>query len=422
MPVVSVRETLYGFCGETIPDTETRQKIIRVMMEPGHLRSFMTRSGLVLNEQDKKPCLYIVYCGGKCGSTSLHKAFQQCSLPSVRIHNKDHFVDEYVPFLKNDPRLRSTLHLDTLLEFFLNFYETIVVLDAYRDPIERKLSSFFQNFHVNLRRAHVNVAEWGKMTIEQQMEVFEVSIMNLLEQRHGIDTVYKYFFHAPFDFHKRYQKLHHQIFPSVTLLKLRFCDIGSWEHILKSVLGITHKDFHITRENSSSTKEYALEYTKWVYGFQPLYFSTVWKLVFSPVFTKYHTPNETEMYMKKWYPFLAKCMNAVAQTPPERQLRMDLLEKIARDEHLTLPSQISNNGGNVTPSVQQHNIEKMLEKVDKYRKLVINPTQKIVQSVSRTHENVKVVHPLVGLPPPHLRTPQQKQWVKKIEKMGYQNT
>ena len=249
------------------------------------------------------PELVVIFCGGKCGSSSLRALFQDMGVPTVRIHNVDHFVDEYAPFLKQYPEVRKKLHLDVILTLLHHVYRDILVLDAYRDPVERKLSSFFQNFHVNLARASIDETVWQGQTFDAQVRCFESRILPLLENRDGIDSMSPAFFQGEFDFARRFQKMAHPTLHSVTFLKLRFRDIARWPRIISDALGLSDLPTHQTPcENMSATKPYVTQYRQWQQGFRVQDMATLCAMVLHPVFLKYHTLEETTAYVEQWWP------------------------------------------------------------------------------------------------------------------------
>ena len=291
------------------PEEEFVQSFIaRVMMGAVNLRMMETRMRVKLH--GRMPLLCLVFCGGKSGSSTLHRLFVSMDIPSVRIHNMDHFVDEYAPFLRGNPA-RSRLHLDVLLRFFSAFYERVIVLDAYRDPVERRLSSFFQNFQVNLSRGGITHGRWQTADFPSRVQIFQNCIMPLLENRNGLDSMSLAFLCAEFDFEKRYQKMAHPVFPSVTLIKLRFVDIRDWQRILQSALPELTIPA-LSHENDSEGKSYAEEYKKWREEFRFIRNDFLWKLVLDPVFCKYHSSSELIRYFEKW----ASPMVPVTPTPP----------------------------------------------------------------------------------------------------------
>ena len=262
-----------------------------------------------LKPKKNTQCMVMVLCGGKCGSTALFESFSKHGIDVIRIHNMDHFVEEYAPFLKGvkgveDVEIRKVLHPDDLLRFFLKFYRSIVVVDSYRDPLERKLSSFFQNFSFNLSRMGKTLSEWESLTFKEQVDVFEKEMMPLLERRHGLDTYYPTFFQNSFDFVTGMQQMahpHQDFCRRVRLVKVRFSDIHQWGSMFSKLFGWPlDKGFTILPANESRTKEYAELYSQWKQHFHLKEEASLIDSVFDPVFFKYHSPEEMMAYYEKW--------------------------------------------------------------------------------------------------------------------------
>ena len=244
--------------------------------------------------------MVMVFSGGKCGSTSLYATFLRYRIPVLRVHNTEHFIDEYAPFLKGV----DSLHPDDILEFLLQFYGSIIVMDVYRDPIERKVSSLFQNFSVNMGRISMTIPEWNEAVFTEQRQIFETRLMPILERRHGLDTYYPYFFQAPFDFERGYQEMVHSVFSlrhRVKFIKMRFSEMKKWPAMIAKIFGWTAEhELEMVAANQSCEKKYAAVYEFWRDHFKLSSVSVLWDHILDPVFTKYHTVEETAAYFDKW--------------------------------------------------------------------------------------------------------------------------
>jgi len=252
--------------------------------------------------------MVLVFAGGKCGSTSLYATFLRYRIPVLRVHNTEHFVDEYAPFLK---KVVGALEPDDILEFLLQFYGSIIVMDVYRDPLERKISSLFQNFTVNLGRVSMTIPQWNAMSFAEQMRLFETRIMPILERRHGLDSYYPDFFQAPFDFSRGYQEMVHpnlELRHRVKFVKLRFADIKNWPATIGKIFGWTDShQLEMQAANQSCDKKYAAVYDCWREHFRISSIAVLWDQILDPVFAKYHTPSELADYFDKWSTRVKKC-------------------------------------------------------------------------------------------------------------------
>ena len=77
-----------------------------------------------------------VYCGGKCGSVTLENSFKKNGYNTKRVHNNI----EYQIIMNNSEKT-----IFNIIDESSKNYENIYIIDSYRTPIERKISSFFQN-------------------------------------------------------------------------------------------------------------------------------------------------------------------------------------------------------------------------------------------------------------------------------------
>ena len=77
----------------------------------------------------------VVLCGGKCGSSSLNQTFNRNGYKSIKVHSKAYFEALY----KYDG-LIDTINISSKSK-------VVYIIDCYRTPIERNISSFFENLH-----------------------------------------------------------------------------------------------------------------------------------------------------------------------------------------------------------------------------------------------------------------------------------
>ena len=76
-----------------------------------------------------------VYCCAKSGSSTLRATFNENGYNAIQCHSNIEFKKKY----------NATCSIFDVIENSMNKYEQIYIIDSYRTPIERKLSSFFQN-------------------------------------------------------------------------------------------------------------------------------------------------------------------------------------------------------------------------------------------------------------------------------------
>lgn len=77
----------------------------------------------------------ICLTGGKCASTTLQTTLQQTGYKCIKVHGKEDFEKQFKYDKLIDLINRSSAN------------KQLFIIDSYRTPIERKISSFFENLH-----------------------------------------------------------------------------------------------------------------------------------------------------------------------------------------------------------------------------------------------------------------------------------
>jgi hypothetical protein len=109
--------------------------------------------------------------------------------------------------------------------------KTLYIIDSYRTPIERKISSFFQNINIHL-------PDYKNKKTEEIIQIFNNIFLTELENYKSIDELFQHYklpSFTEFDFEKKYNIVEKE---NINFIKIRFCDINSWEHILKNIFNI----------------------------------------------------------------------------------------------------------------------------------------------------------------------------------------
>ena len=81
-----------------------------------------------------------VYCGGKCWSSTLHNTFMNNNFQSIHVHSNENYKTEY----------KTGKSIFDVIDLSCNNFDTVYIIDSYRTPIERKISSFFQNITIHI--------------------------------------------------------------------------------------------------------------------------------------------------------------------------------------------------------------------------------------------------------------------------------
>ncbi|MBU6283244.1 hypothetical protein KGQ64_13455 [bacterium] len=163
-----------------------------------------------------------VWCGGKCGGSTLRATFEATGRKVLHTHGPFHFAKEVVR--------RDDVDLFEVFDFNASNKSRLLVVDSYRLPIERKISSFFQNLETH-------VPGHRSLSLDELTAVFDERFLEILEVHHPIDRIMRHrgvpSFDS-FDFERGYVLARDG---GVEFLKLRFADVADWGRILSSVVG-----------------------------------------------------------------------------------------------------------------------------------------------------------------------------------------
>ena len=172
-----------------------------------------------------------VYCGGKCGSTTLESTLINYNYKVFRAHSFADFTRLY-----NDKNIFDIINNNRQ-------NKEIYIIDSYRTPIERKISSFFENINTD-------VPNYRNLSDDEINSIINDKI-NILEEYQSIDELFDYFNmekFTSFDFNKKYNIRKEG---NINFIKIRFNDIGNWANILSEIF---QKNIILKNENLSHNK------------------------------------------------------------------------------------------------------------------------------------------------------------------------
>lgn len=220
----------------------------------------------------------ICLTGGKSGSTTLFNTFQNNGYKCIKIHNKEDFklqfgYDGLIDLIDRSQRNKE-----------------LFIIDAYRTPIERKISSFFENIHIE-------VPSYKDKSCEELIDFFNTRYLNTIEEYHSINPIMEKYgveLFDTFDYEKKYviKKKGNLIF-----IKLLFSNINNWGENLSEIF---NKKITINSENKSSNKEYYSIYNKFklMYKTTKFYINNILKN--DKEFKIFNTPEQQDIYINKY--------------------------------------------------------------------------------------------------------------------------
>lgn len=282
-------------------------KISKDLYNPNHKNNFFYNNKIIPNFL--KNIKYFVICSGKCGSSTLHKTFEinfldndslQCHNNYDFNHNKNKNIHWGIyDIIKKKYQFENNLKIcqesnfdlyDLIKENMLT-NNKIYIIDSYRLPIERKISSFFQNITIHL-------PNFNDLKIEEIIEKFNNNFFYKIEEYHSINEILNYFnienFNE-FNFKNKYVKKNYK---NIEFIKIRFQDINEWDKILSNIF---NTNIEIHSNNLTKDKEiYELyEEFKRHYKVPKNYLEEI--LINDKEFKVYNTKEEQELYLNKWH-------------------------------------------------------------------------------------------------------------------------
>lgn len=220
-----------------------------------------------------------VYCGGKCGSSTLEVTFKNNGYKCLRTHNTFDFKKNFHGYdLFNSIKYSS-----------LN--KKVYIIDVYRTPIERKMSSFFENI-----RHHI--PEYKNKSCEVLIDIFNTYLIkNSIEEYHSINEIldeHKIEHFKKFDFQKRYNI---KEVGNLVFIKLLFNDIKTWNILLSDIF---NKKIILHNNNLTENKEVYELYKefKTKYIVPKAYIESI--LMNDIEFKIYNTQEEQYNYINNW--------------------------------------------------------------------------------------------------------------------------
>lgn len=229
---------------------------------------------------DWKDVNCFIFCGAKCGSSTLAFSLNENNIKTIHSHSE-------IFFRKKFKKEKKTI-FEIINE--ISNKKKIYIIDSYRTPIERKISSFFQFIHLY-------VPYFWKKTINELIDIFNNKYVNEMSEYHSINELFDGFNIKHFDefnFEKGYNI---KEINNVVFVKLLFKDINDWD---KHLTEIFNKTIKITSRNIGEEKKYASIYKEFKekYKVPKSYLNNI--LANDKEFKIYNTPEEQINYINYW--------------------------------------------------------------------------------------------------------------------------
>ena len=173
--------------------------------------------------------IIFVYCPPKVGSTSLVSSLRISGASKYKVlHIHDEKMLEVLTGIKGAT-------IQDIIDFNVFLGREIVVIDIYREPLERKMSEFFgklASYHFNTSIQNVE-----RYSLERLSARFNSLFPHLANGDHYLEKYHDIVICPPSDFdHKQKYLIHNK--DRLTYVKLRLRDSNEWSHILKNAINL----------------------------------------------------------------------------------------------------------------------------------------------------------------------------------------
>jgi hypothetical protein len=186
----------------------------------------------------------------------------------------------------------SGVTVNEIIDYNSQIGKNIKVIDIYRDPIERKMSHFFEELSsCHFNNSEKNLNSYSVKKIENRFnKVFPyIGIGDHYLEEYGLDES-----EIPeFDFEKKVMVVEKK---GIEYIKLRLKDAANWGEILSVIL---KTEIIIRRDHETSEKPLGELYGK--FKSQYVIPSNLLSLIkMEKSFNKFNTKLEKELYIEKW--------------------------------------------------------------------------------------------------------------------------
>ena len=188
--------------------------------------------------------IVFVYTPPKVGSTTLVSSIR---LSASYKFSVVHVHDEEMLYVLNGI---TDITINELIKYNKYIGRNVYVIDVYREPLERKMSEFFDklaSFHFNNTADKVN-----KYNVNRLIARFNNIFTHIATGDHYFDKMTEVFKPEMFDFEKKY--LFQKVF-DISYIKLRLRDSAQWGKILSGLLGCEITIVNDYETDKSSLKE-----------------------------------------------------------------------------------------------------------------------------------------------------------------------
>jgi len=220
----------------------------------------------------------IVFCSAKCGGSTLTNTLRNHNMNCIHLHTFN------CAGVTNN--IDYNFNKENVMEIINNSKKKIYIIDSYRLPIERKISSFFQNLIYH-------VPDYLSKSVEEIIDIFNNTYINHIEEYHSINLIMNEYNIENFNNFNFEQGYCIKEYKNIVFIKLLFRDIQNWDTILSKIF---EKNIIVNEVNIN--RQYLYKEFKLKYKVQKTYIDNILKN--DKEFKIYNTEKEQELYIEEW--------------------------------------------------------------------------------------------------------------------------
>jgi len=230
--------------------------------------------------------IIFIYTPSKVGSTSLVTSLRMNLLPDYNIY---HFHDEELLEKALNIKLGKITIMD-IITYNQSLGKIIYVFDIYREPIEHKISLYFETLYdLHFNNTEENIKNYSLTLIIQRFN----KIFPFLKMDDYFQKKFLISFPNAFDFNKKYLLMERN---NVKYIKLRLKDSSSWNSILSTLF---KKTIFTIKDYESKNKKIKNIYLSFYENYKlPINFLHL--IENDSSFQYYLSPVEQHEYINKW--------------------------------------------------------------------------------------------------------------------------
>ena len=263
-----------------------------------------------VNNNDVNNNIIFVYAPPKVASTSL--------VSSLRLSLSHKFN---IIHLHDEKMLGNLIHMNIdgisiqdIIHYNQELGKNIYVIDVFRNPVERKISEFFEH----LSSLHFNNTDENlkKYPVQKIIDRFNCIYPFIANDDYFME---KYNITVPetFDFQKKYILVEEN---GIKYIKLRMIDIDSWSKLLSEIF---KTEIMVIKDYETRNKSIGEVYTKFKETYR-LPYSYYLLLNESHLLNYYYNEEDKKMYLNRWIEKIDNNMNMIPYTKIEYDFYLKL--------------------------------------------------------------------------------------------------